>query len=60
MVHLAKEKLKKSATRYKKHYDRKARNKSFKVGDKVPVLLPTDNNILFFSGKDHLMYKEDT
>ena len=51
MVQLAKENLEKSATRYKKHYDGKARNRSFKVGGKALVLLPTDNNKLLFQWK---------
>ena len=55
MTQLAKENLEKSATRYKKHYDGKARNISLKVGDNALVLLSTDNNKYCYSGKDHLM-----
>ena len=51
MAQLAKENLEKSATRYKKHYDGKARNRSLKVGDKALVLLPTDNNKLLLQWK---------
>ena len=57
MAQLAKENLEKSATRYKKHYDGNARNRSLKVGDKALVLLPTPQITTNFcySGKDHLL-----
>lgn len=51
MAELAKESLEKSSTRYKKHYDRKTRTRSLKVGDKALVLLPTDNNKLLLQWK---------
>ena len=53
MVQLAKENLEKSATRYKKHYDGKARNRSLKVGDKALVFLKIIN--FCYSGKGHLL-----
>lgn len=43
VVELAKEK---SASRYKKYYDREARKRSLKIGDKALILMPTDNNKL--------------
>lgn len=51
MAELAKESLEKSSTRYKKHYDRKTRTRSLKVGDKALVLLPTDDNKLLLQWK---------
>lgn len=51
MAQLAKENLEKSATRYKKYHDSKARSRSLKVGDKALVLLPTDNNKLLLQWK---------
>lgn len=43
---LVRHELQKSSDRYKKNYDRKASNRSFKVGDYVLILLPTDSNKL--------------
>lgn len=43
VVELAKEK---SASRYKKYYDKEARKRSLKIGDKALILMPTDNNKL--------------
>ena len=37
--------------KYKRHYDRKAGNRTLKVGDKALVLLPTDNNKLLMAWK---------
>ncbi|XP_061171191.1 uncharacterized protein LOC133180739 [Saccostrea echinata] len=51
MAQLARENLEKSATRYKKYYDKKARNRSLKVGDKALILMPTDNNKLLLQWK---------
>ena len=51
MAELAKVSLEKSSTRYKKCYDRKTRNRTFKVGEKALVLLPTDNNKLLLQWK---------
>lgn len=48
---LVKNELTKSNEHYKKHYDRKARSRSFKVGDYVLILLPTDNNKLLMHWK---------
>ena len=43
---LAQEELEKSQKRYKRHYDRKAKPRRLEVGDRVLILLPTDNNKL--------------
>ena len=43
---LAHELLQSAQTRYKKHFDRKARMRSLKIGEWALVLLPTDNNKL--------------
>ena len=48
---LAREALKSSHERYKKYYDRKARNRVYQIGDKVLLLLPTDNNKLLLQWK---------
>ena len=41
---VAQEELRKSQGRYKHYYDKKARNRRFKAGDLVLILLPTDTN----------------
>jgi transposase InsO family protein len=43
---LAREQLMKSQNRYKRYFDSKAKDRMFKVGDKVLLLLPTDKNKL--------------
>ena len=43
---MAQEELRKSQVRNKRLYDRKAKKRVFRVGDKVLILLPTDNNKL--------------
>lgn len=43
---LVRNELQNSSDRYKKNYDRKTSNRSFKVGDYVVILLPTDSNKL--------------
>ena len=43
---LARESLYEAQGRQKHHYDKKARNQQFRVGQKVLVLLPTDSNKL--------------
>ena len=48
---LAQQELKKSSARYKKYYDRKTRSRTFKVGDKVLMLLPTDHNKILMQWK---------
>ncbi|XP_071501873.1 uncharacterized protein [Diadema antillarum] len=48
MVH---EHLKQSHDRYREQYNRKARPRSFKVGDEVLLLLPTDHNKLLMHWK---------
>ena len=49
--HMARENLRKAASRYRKYYNRKTRTRSMKVGDKVLVLLPTDTNKLSMQWK---------
>ena len=48
---LARESLYEAQGRQKHHYDKKARNRQFKVGQKVLVLLPTDSNKLVLQWK---------
>lgn len=48
---LAHENLRKAQGRYKFYYDRKAKDKKFKVGDKVLLLLPTTHNKLLLQWK---------
>jgi hypothetical protein len=43
---MAHEMLSKARVKYKHYYDRKARDRQFKVGDSVLILLPTDHNKL--------------
>eukprot|EP00057_Strongylocentrotus_purpuratus_P026705 XP_011681179.1 PREDICTED: uncharacterized protein LOC105446277 [Strongylocentrotus purpuratus] len=43
---LAQETLKGAAGKYKKYYDRNARNRKLDIGDQVLILLPTDQNKL--------------
>ena len=50
-VKLAREELKKSQVRYQRYYNRKAKSRSFKVGSKVLLLLPTDKNKLLLQWK---------
>ena len=49
---LAHEKLKKANVTQKEYYNRKARVKCLSVGDKVLLLLPTENNKLLLQCKD--------
>ena len=48
---LAHEQLGRMAAKYKQYYDRKAKPRQLKVGDKVLVLLPTDHNKLLLRWK---------
>lgn len=48
---LAQEELKKSSSRYKYYFDKKAVPRSFKEGDQVLVMLPTDHNKLLLQWK---------
>ncbi|XP_072174277.1 uncharacterized protein [Diadema setosum] len=48
---IARNELLKSHERYRQNYNRKARQRSFKVGDEVLVLLPTDHNKLLMHWK---------
>ncbi len=48
---IARENLGKASKRYAKYYDRKARDRKYAVGEKVLVLLPTDNNKLLLQWK---------
>ena len=43
---IAQEELKRSQSKNKRLYDRRAKRRVFQVGDKVLILLPTDNNKL--------------
>ncbi|KAH3717167.1 hypothetical protein DPMN_059947 [Dreissena polymorpha] len=45
-MQFAQEELKKSAGKYKKHFDKKARQRTFSVGERALVLLPTNRNKL--------------
>ena len=55
---LARESLYETQGRQKHHYDEKARNQQFKVGQKVLVLLPTDSNKLVLQWKGPYEIKE--
>ncbi|XP_069119292.1 uncharacterized protein [Argopecten irradians] len=48
---IARESLRQSQGSYKHHYDKKARDRQLEVGQKVLVLLPTDNNKLLLQWK---------
>lgn len=48
---LAHHMLEESSRRQKKYYDRKARLRNMKVGDKVLILLPTDSNNILMQWK---------
>jgi hypothetical protein len=50
--------LRKSATKYKGYYDRKAKPRKMKVGDKVLILLPTKSNKLLMQWKGPFVVKE--
>jgi len=50
-MEVAQEELLKSQEANKKYFDLKSRNRSFKAGDKVLLLLPTDNSKLLVSWK---------
>ncbi|GFR78367.1 reverse transcriptase [Elysia marginata] len=45
-VSFAKENLEKSAARYRQHFDKRAKPRTFSVGDQVLLLLPKSNNKL--------------
>ncbi|XP_041375943.1 uncharacterized protein LOC121388603 [Gigantopelta aegis] len=55
---MAKENLEKSARRHNYYYNKKARQRNMKVGEKVLVLLPTDNNKLTMQWKGPYTIKE--
>ena len=48
---LAQSELRKSQSRYKHYYDKKAKERCFKEGDKVLTMLPTNNNKLLMQWK---------
>lgn len=48
---MARENLEAAASKYKVYYDKKAKVRTLKVGDKAFVLLPTDNNKLLMQWK---------
>ena len=51
---LALQNLQKVQGKQKKYYDRRARARTFKVGDKVLLLLPTDSNNCYYNGEVRL------
>ena len=53
-LEVARKELEKSAVRYKKYYDRKAKPRSFQVNDEVLILLPIDENKLLMQWKGPL------
>ena len=50
-LEIARKELEKSAGRYKKYYDRKAKPRSFQINDAVLILLSTDENKLLMQWK---------
>ena len=56
---LAQDSLKVAQWVYKHHYDKKSKERIFKVGDKVLVLLPTDHNKLLLRWKGPFNVIED-
>ena len=50
---LAQVELRKAQNRQRKYYNRKAVKREFKVGSKVLILRPTNNNKLQCNGRDH-------
>jgi len=50
-LQIAQEELQKSQKKYKHYYDRKAKPRTFKAGDSVLVLLPSNNNKLLMQWK---------
>ncbi|XP_077863429.1 uncharacterized protein LOC144346761 [Saccoglossus kowalevskii] len=50
-LEIAREKLQKAQNRYKCYYDRKTKKRVLKKGDKMLILLPTDNNKLLMQWK---------
>lgn len=50
-IKLAHESLQQAQRRYKKYYDRKAKQREFKAGDEVLIMLPTDANKLLMQWK---------
>ena len=59
---IARENLTKGSQRYRKYYNRSARDKDLAVGSKVLVLLPTKNNklLLQWRGPYEIMKKVGT
>lgn len=56
---MAQQELLKAAGRTKVYYNRKARERNFKVGEKVLLLLPTDTNKLLLQWKGPFEVKEN-
>ena len=50
-IKLAQEELTKNQIRYKKNYDKKTKNRLLNEGDRVLVMLPTNNNKLLMQWK---------
>ena len=57
---LAHEELGKAQVKYKKNYDRTSRCRTFQVGDKVLILLPTEANKLIMQWKGPFPVRERT
>ena len=55
---LAHSNLEEASKRYKKYYDRRARRRNMKQGDKVLILLPTDSNKLLMQWKGPYVINE--
>ena len=50
-LQIAHRNLREAQGRYRHHYDRRSRSRRLKVGDQVPVLLPTNQNKLLMQWK---------
>ncbi|XP_060580696.1 uncharacterized protein LOC132737428 [Ruditapes philippinarum] len=55
---IAQQELEKSSIRYRKYYNRKARDRTFKKGSKVLVLIPTKRNKLLLQWKGPFVVSE--
>ena len=57
-MELAREELKKSQGKNQKYYNKRAKKRSFAIGDKVLVMLPSNNNKLLMQWKGPFEVKE--
>lgn len=55
---IAQSQLQKASTKYKRYYDKKAKVRKFKIGDKVLVLRPTNQNKLLLQWKGPFEIRE--